>query len=214
MRVLRPQVEAINAKYPGQEQAMDRQKATMDLYSQAGASPMSGCLPMLLQMPILIAMFWLFPTSIELRQQPFLWAKDLSTYDAVISWNANIPFITSFMGNHISLFCLLMTISTVFYTYINNKQMSSTQTMPGMKLMMYLMPVLFLGVFNNYSSGLSYYYLLANIITFIQMFAFRKLINEKKLRATIEANKKKPVKKSNFQKKLEEAAKARGVQQR
>jgi len=173
------------------------------LQRQAGVSPASGCLPALLQFPILIAIFRFFPASIELRQQPFLWADDLSTYDSIVEF-------PKFLGmDHLSLFTILMTITTLIYTWVNNKQMdySSNPQMKPMKWMMYLMPIMFFAIFNNYSAGLSYYYMLVNIITFIQMFVFRKMINEDKVRATIEANKKKPVKKSNFQKRLEEAQK-------
>ena len=202
-RVLKPEMEAINAKYPKEEDAMKKQQAVLNLQKQAGVSPASGCLPALLQFPILIAIFRFFPASIELRQQPFLWADDLSTYDSIIEF-------PRFLGmDHLSLFTLLMTITTFIYTYVNNKQMdySSNPQMKPMKWMMYLMPIMFFGIFNNYSSGLSYYYMLVNIITFIQMFIFRKMINEDKVRATIEENKKKPQKKSNFMKRLEEAQK-------
>ncbi len=211
MRVLKPEVDAINAKYPKKEDAMKKQQAIMDLYRKAGANPASGCIPMLLQMPILFAMFEFFPSAIQLRQQSFLWAHDLSTYDSILHLPWNIPFY----GDHVSLFTLLMTVSTIMYTYMNNKMMGSqTQAMPGMKTMMYIMPIMFLGIFNNYASGLSYYYFLANIITFLQMWLFKYAINEEKLRKQIEANKKKPRKKSNFQKRLEEAAKQRGYQKR
>jgi len=202
-RVLKPEMEAINAKYPKEEDAMKKQQAVMNLQRQAGVSPASGCLPALLQFPILIAIFRFFPASIELRQQPFLWADDLSTYDSILEF-------PKFLGmDHLSLFTLLMTITTFIYTYVNNKQMdvSSNPQMKPMMWMMYLMPIMFFGIFNNYSAGLSYYYMLVNIITFIQMFVFRKMIDENKVRATIEANKKKPQKKSNFQKRLEEAQK-------
>ena len=202
-RVLKPEMEAINAKYPKEEDAMKKQQAVLNLQRQAGVSPASGCLPALLQFPILIAIFRFFPASIELRQQPFLWADDLSTYDSIIEF-------PKFLGmDHLSLFTLLMTITTFIYTYVNNKQMdySSNPQMKPMKWMMYLMPIMFFGIFNNYSSGLSYYYMLVNIITFIQMFIFRKMIDENKVRATIEENKKKPQKKSNFMKRLEEAQK-------
>ena len=202
-RVLKPEMEAINAKYPKEEDAMKKQQAVLNLQKQAGVSPASGCLPALLQFPILIAIFRFFPASIELRQQPFLWADDLSTYDSIIEF-------PKFLGmDHLSLFTLLMTITTFIYTYVNNKQMdySSNPQMKPMKWMMYLMPIMFFGIFNNYSSGLSYYYMLVNIITFIQMFIFRKMINEDKVRATIEENKRKPQKKSNFMKRLEEAQK-------
>ena len=127
MRVLRPQVEAINAKYPEKEQAMDKQREIMELYSRAGASPMSGCVPMLLQMPILIALFMFFPSAIELRHQSFLWAQDLSTYDAIISWDAQIPLISTYFGNHISLFCLLMTITNIAYTKFNMEMTNTGQ---------------------------------------------------------------------------------------
>jgi len=202
-RVLKPEMEAINAKYPKEEDAMKKQQAVMNLQKQAGVSPASGCLPALLQFPILVAMFRFFPASIELRQQPFLWADDLSTYDAIVT------FRPIFGMDHLSLFTLLMTITTFIYTYVNNKQMdySSNPQMKPMKWMMYLMPIMFFGIFNNYSSGLSYYYMLVNIITFIQMFMFRRMIDEDKVRATIEENKKKPQKKSNFMKRLEEAQK-------
>ena len=209
MRVLKPEVDELSKKYPKKEDAMKKQQAVMGLYRSAGANPASGCVPMLLQMPFLFAMFRFFPASIELRQQPFLWAHDLSSYDSI----ANLPFNIPFYGDHVSLFTLLMTVSTIMYTYLNNQMMGSqTQQMPGMKTMMYFMPIMFLGLFNNYASGLSYYYFLANIITFGQMFVFRYVINEDKLRAQIEINKKKPKKKkSGFQKRLEEAAKQRGV---
>lgn len=202
-RILKPEMEAINAKYPKEEDALKKQQAVMNLQRQAGASPSSGCIPALLQMPILFAVFRFFPASIELRQQPFLWCNDLSTYDSIVE------FPKIFGMDHISLFCLLMTITTFIYTYVNNKQMdvSSNPQMKPMKWMMYLMPIMFFGIFNNYSAGLSYYYMLVNIITFIQMFVFRKMVSEDKVRQTIELNKKKPVKKSNFQKRLEEAQK-------
>lgn len=208
-RVLKPEMQAINEKYPKQEDAMKKQQAVMNLQKQAGVSPASGCLPALLQFPILIAIFRFFPASIELRQQPFLWADDLSTYDSIVEF-------PKFLGmDHLSLFTLLMTITTLIYTYVNNKQMdiSSNPQMKPMKWMMYLMPIMFFAIFNNYSSGLSYYYMLVNIITFIQMFIFRKMIDEDKVRATIEANKKKPQKKSNFMKRLEEAQKQQAKMQ-
>ncbi len=211
-RVLKPEMEEIAAKYPKEEDAMKKQQAIMNLQKQAGASPTSGCIPMLLQFPILIAVFRFFPSSIELRQQPFLWAEDLSTYDSIL----DLPFRIPGYGDHVSLFCLLMTITTFIYTYVNNKQMDTTANpqMKGMKIMMYLMPILFLGIFNSYSAGLSYYYMLANIITFIQMFVFRKMIDEDKVRATIEENKRKPQKKSRFQQRLEAAQKAQQQQLR
>ncbi len=213
MRVLRPQVEELNAKYPGQDKAVERQRATMELYSRAGASPMSGCVPMLLQMPILIALFMFFPSAIELRHQSFLWAHDLSTYDAIVSWNTYIPIITPYFGNHISLFCLLMTITNIVYTKFNMDQTNTgQQQMPGMKAMMYLMPVMMLVFFNQYASGLTYYYFISTLITIVQTLIFRYTINEDKLLAKLEANKKKPQKKSSFMKRLEEAQKAQQAQ--
>ena len=206
MRLLKPEVDEITAKFPKKEDAMKKQQATMALYKKAGVNPMSGCVPMLLQFPILLAMFRFFPASIELRQEAFLWADDLSSYDSIFDLPFNIPFY----GDHVSLFTLLMTISTIIYTKINNDMMSTGNQLPGMKTMMYLMPVMFLGFFNSYSSGLSYYYLLANLITFAQMYAIRSFVNEDKLHAQIQENKKKPVKKSNFQKRLEEMAKNQG----
>ncbi len=205
MRVLKPEVDEINAKYPKQEDAMKKQQATMNLYKRAGVNPLAGCVPMLLQMPILIAMFRFFPSSIELRQQSFLWAEDLSTYDSVYDLGFNIPFY----GDHVSLFTLLMTISTIIYTKVNSELMGTNNNqMPGMKTMMYLMPLMFLGFLNNYASGLSYYYLLANLMTFAQMYLIRKTVDDDKLRLQIQKNKKKPMKKkSGFMQRLEEAQK-------
>lgn len=206
MRVLRPQVEEINAQYPNQDQAMERQSKIMELYNRAGASPMSGCLPMLLQLPILVALFMFFPSAIELRHESFLWAEDLSTYDAIVSWNAQIPLISTYFGNHISLFCLLMTITQIVYTKYN-MELTNTgqQQMPGMKMMMYLMPIMFMFIFNSYASGLTYYYFISTVITIAQTLFFRYTINEEKLLAKLEENKKRPMKKSGFMKRLEEA---------
>ena len=208
MRVLRPQVEEITEKYT-KDQAMEKQKATMDLYSRAGVNPMSGCLPMLLQMPILIAMYMFFPTSIELRQESFLWATDLSTYDSIFSWSQNIPLLSSFYGNHISLFCLLMTATNIVYTKFNMDATNTGQAqLPGMKTMMYLMPLMFLFVLNQSSSGLSYYYFISTLITILQTLAFRQFINEEKLLAKLHENAKKPAKKkSGFMARIEEAQK-------
>ena len=203
MRVLKPELMEISARYPKQEDAMKKQQATMSLYKKAGVSPMSGCLPMLFQFPILVAMFRFFPSAYELRQQSFLWAEDLSTYDSILDFSFNIPFY----GDHVSLFCLLMTIATLFYTWLNNRLMAPTgdeQQQKMMKWMMYIMPILFLPMFNSFSSALTYYYLLVNIITFIQMGIFRYAVNEDKLRAKLKANMEKPVKKSKWEKKLEE----------
>lgn len=209
MRVLKPEVDEIAKKFPKKEDAMKKQQATMALYKKAGVNPMAGCVPMLLQMPILIAMFRFFPSSIELRQQAFLWAHDLSSYDSI--WTFPGGFSIPFYGDHVSLFTLLMTISTIIYTKVNSEMMSSSSAqMPGMKTMMYLMPLMFLGIFNNYASGLSYYYLLANLITFAQVFIIRRFIDEEKIHRKIQQHKKKPVKQSGFQKRLEEMAKKRG----
>ena len=212
MRVLKPEIDEINAKYPDERDNMKKQQAVMDLYKKAGASPTAGCLPMLLQLPILWAIFRFFPSSIELRQQPFLWADDLSTYDSILDLGFNIPFY----GDHVSLFTLLMTVTTILYTYINNKQMAATnqQGMKGMKVMMYIMPIMFLGLFNSYSAGLSYYYMLVNIITFLQMYLFRVFLDDEKLRKKIELAKQKPVKKSGFQKRLEELQRQQQQSQR
>ena len=205
MRVLAPEIKEINDKYPGNDNAMKRQQETMALYSRAGASPFSGCLPLLLQMPILIAMFNFFPSAIELRGQSFLWAKDLSAPDAIVSWTTNIPFISSTFGNHISLFCLLMTVVNIVYTKINMASQPGGNSMPAMKWMTYLMPVMFLVFFNNYSAGLSYYYLLSLLITIGQTFIFRMVVNEDKVRAQMRENARKPRKKSGFMARLEEA---------
>jgi YidC/Oxa1 family membrane protein insertase len=206
MRALKPEIDELGKKY-GNDKPLEKQQATMALYKKAGVNPMGGCLPMLLQFPILIAMFFFFPTSIELRQEGFLWAHDLSTYDSILDLPFNIPFY----GSHVSLFVLLMTITTIISTRMNS-QATSTQGMPGMKTMMYLMPVMFLFILNNYSSGLSYYYFLANVITIGQTYIIRSFIDEDKIRAQLQVNKKKPVTKSKFQKKLEEVAKQRGMQ--
>lgn len=205
MRVLKPQMDELAKKYPkGKE--MERQQATMALYKKAGVSPMGGCLPMLLQFPILFAMFRFFPTSIELRQEAFLWAKDLSTYDAILSWNANIPIISNIYGNHVSLFTLLMTISTILSMKMSNTATSSQQ-MPGMKGMMYIMPIMFMFILNQFPAGLTYYYFLANVITIGQNYLFKQFVDEKEILRKIEAKKAKPVKKSKFQQRLEEMAK-------
>lgn len=205
MRVLAPEIKEINDKYPGNENAMKRQQETMALYSRAGASPFSGCLPMLLQLPILVAMFNFFPSAIELRGESFLWAKDLSAPDAIWSWSTHIPFISGTFGNHVSLFCLLMTVVNIIYTRINMQSQPGGNSMPGMKWMMYLMPVMFLFFFNNYASGLSYYYFLSLLITIIQTYIFRKVVDEEKVRATMRENARKPKKKSGFMARLEEA---------
>ncbi len=204
MRILAPDIKEINDKYPAKEDAMLRQQKTMALYSKAGASPFSGCLPMLLQLPILFAMFSFFPSCIELRGQSFLWASNLAAPDAIISWSAHIPFVTEYFGNHISLFCLLMTAVNIIYTHINMQNNSANSSMPGMKWMMYLMPVFFLVFFNNYASGLSYYYFLSLLITIVQTYAFRHFVKEEDVRAAMKENAKKPKKKSGFMARMEE----------
>ena len=201
MRILAPEVKEINDKYPGNENAMIRQQKTMELYSKAGASPFSGCLPMLLQMPVLIAMFSFFPSAIELRGQSFLWAHDLSAPDSILT----LPFSIPFYGNHVSLFCLMMTVVNVVYMHISMQNQPGGQSMPGMKLMTYMMPVMFLFIFNDYASGLSYYYFLSLLITILQTWLTRKFINEDKVRAEMAANAKKPRKKTGFMARLEEA---------
>lgn len=201
MRVLAPEIKEINDKYPGNENAMTRQQKTMALYSKAGASPMSGCLPLLLQMPILIAMFKFFPSCIELRGQQFLWAQDLAAPDVIFT----LPFTIPMYGNHVSLFCLLMTVTNILYTRINMQNQPSQSSMPAMKWMMYLMPVMFLVFFNQYAAGLSYYYFLSLLITIVQTYIFRRCINEKKVRERMMANAAKPRKKSGFMARLEEA---------
>lgn len=205
MRVLAPEIKEINDKYPNKEDAMVKQQKIMELYSKAGASPFSGCLPMLLQMPILIAVFTFFPSCIELRGQSFLWAHDLSAPDAIISWTTHIPFVSDYFGNHVSLFCLLMTVTNIIYTRINMQNQPGGASMPGMKLMMYIMPLMFLVFFNDYASGLSYYYFLSLLITIVQTYVFRHVIDEQKVRAEMLANAKKPRKKSGFMARLEEA---------
>jgi len=203
MRLLKPQVDEINERYPKKEDAMKKQQATMDLYKKAGANPMGGCLPMLLQFPILYAMFRFFPTSIELRQQPFLWAHDLSTYDSILNLPWNIPMY----GDHVSLFTLLMTVTTILSMRWNNQATASSSQMPGMKTMMYIMPVMFMFILNNFSAGLTYYYFLANVITLGQNLLFKRFINEEKIMARLNAKKNKPAKKSKFAQRLEEIQK-------
>lgn len=202
MRVLKPQIDEITKKYPA-DKAMERQQATMKLYKQAGVNPMGGCLPMLIQMPILIALFYFFPGAIELRQQSFLWATDLASYDSI----ATLPFTIPFYGNHVSLFCLLMTATNIIYMVMNNKNQPQNDQMKGMQTMMYIMPIMFLFIFNSYSSGLSYYYFIATLITILQTWVIRKFVDDKKLLKQIEMAKTKPVKRSKFQQRLEEMQK-------
>ena len=209
MRVLKPEIDEINKKYPKKEDSMKKQRATMDLYKKAGVNPMGGCLPMLLQLPILIAMVRFFPSSFELRQEGFLWADDLSSYDSIL----NLPFEIPFYGDHVSLFTLLMAITLIFTTQINSAQMSGSQQMPGMKFFTtYFMPVMLLFIFNNFSSGLSYYFLLSNVITLGQTLIIRNFVDDEEIHKKLKENKKKPAKKSKWQQRLEEAQKKRGYQ--
>ena len=204
MRVIKPEVDALAKKFPKQEDAMKKQQATMELYKKAGINPMGGCIPMLIQMPILIAMFRFFPASIELREQPFLWADDLSSYDSV--WN--LPFSIPFYGDHVSLFALLMTVTLFVFSYFNYQQTASSQPqMAGMKFMMvYLMPIMMLFWFNNYSSGLCYYYFLSTLISIVQTLVIRRMIDDEKIHAIMKANvaKRTNGKKSKFQQRYEE----------
>ncbi len=206
MRVLKPEIDEINKKFEGKD-AVKKNQAVMELYSQAGVNPLGGCIPMLVQMPILLAMFNFFPASIELRQQSFLWADDLSSYDSIISWQAQIPIISEFYGNHISLFTVLMTISTLIYTYMNSQMQGNSNQIPGMKYIMYGMPVMLLFWFNSYSAGLSYYYLLANVITFSQQFLIRRTLDDDAIHAKLQAKRASPKKKSKFQQRLAEMQK-------
>jgi YidC/Oxa1 family membrane protein insertase len=206
MQVLKPMVDELGKKFPKKEDAMKKQQATMDLYKRAGVSPMGGCLPMLLQMPILFAMFRFFPVSIELRQEHFLWATDLSTYDSILA----LPFKIPIYGDHVSLFTLLMTASTLLTMKMTGS--SPGQDQPGMKMMMYMMPLMFMLMLNNFSAGLTYYYFLANILTYFQNILSKRFIDVSKVLSTLEENKKKPMKKSKWQQRLEEAAKRRGIQ--
>ena len=201
MRVLRPQIDEINAKYPA-EKMQERQQATMQLYQQAGVSPMSGCLPLLFQFPVLMAMFWFLPTAIELRGKSLLWADDLSTYDAVFHWGVNIPLL----GDHLSLFCLLMTICNFGYTYITMQSQATDPNMKFMKYMMYAMPLMFLFIFNDYAAGLSYYYLVSLFLTILQTMIFRWTLNDEKMLKEMEENKKKKAgkQKSRWMQRMEE----------
>ena len=214
MRLIKPQVDELNKKYPKQEDAMKRQQATMELYKKAGINPMGGCIPMLIQMPILIAMFRFFPASIELREQPFLWADDLSSYDSVL----NLPFSIPFYGDHVSLFALLMALSLFGYSYFSYQQTASSQPqMAGMKFMMvYLMPIMMLFWFNSYSSGLCYYYLLSNLFTIGQTLVIRRMVDDQKIHAIMQANaaRKSKGKKSKFQQRYEELLRQQEAQQR
>ena len=214
MRLIKPQVDELNKKYPKKEDAMKKQQATMELYKKAGINPMGGCIPMLIQLPILIAMFRFFPASIELREQPFLWADDLSSYDSIV----NLPFSIPFYGDHVSLFALLMAVSLFGYSYFNYQQTASSQPqMAGLKFMMvYMMPIMMLLWFNSYSSGLCYYYLLSNLFTIGQTLVIRRIVDDEKIHAVMQANaaRKSKGKKSKFQQRYEELMRQQEAQQR
>ena len=214
MRLVKPQIDELAKKYPKPEDAMKKQQATMELYKKAGINPMGGCIPLLIQMPILIAMFRFFPASIELREQPFLWADDLSSYDSIV----NLPFSIPFYGDHVSLFALLMAVSLFGYSWFNYQQTASSQPqMAGMKFMMvYMMPIMMLLWFNSYSSGLCYYYLLSNLFTIGQTLVIRRIVDDEKIHAVMQANaaRKSKGKKSKFQQRYEELMRQQEAQQR
>ncbi len=210
MRALKPYVDEINAKYPKQEDALKKQQETMALYSKYGASPMGGCLPMLIQMPVFIALFNFVPNSIELRQQSFLWAHDLSAYDSIISWEHPIWLL----GDHISLFCLLFCVTQILNTYYTSKMQPTMGGSPEMeqqqkimRWMMYLMPVMFFFMFNNYSSGLNFYYFVSTLVSVFIFIYLRKVVKDqdllKKMEAYAESNKSNPKKQTNIMSRLE-----------
>jgi YidC/Oxa1 family membrane protein insertase len=213
MKVLKPEIAEIQAKFPDKKDGMKKQQALMALYREAGASPMAGCVPMLIQMPILFAIFRLFPSAIEMRQKAFLWAEDLSTYDEIASWSTEVPLLSWAYGNHISLFTLLMAGTTLVYTHFNssNMQQPTQEGMPNMKVIMYFFPFMMIFFFNSYSSGLSFYYFISTLMTMLIMIAIKHLIlDEDKIHAKIQANKANPKKakgKSKFAQRLEEAQK-------
>ena len=212
MSALKPEMDKINEKYPKQEDAMKKQQATMELYQRAGVKPLGGCLPMLLQFPILWAMFRFFPASIELRQKSFLWADDLSAYDSIWDFGVNIPLF----GDHLSLFALLMAVSMFLYSKMTSSQMSNDPQMASMKFMsVWLMPIMMLFICNNLSSGLSYYYFISNLLTMLQTFIIKKwVVKPEKILAQVEASKGKPLPKSKWQQRLEEAQKMQQAQMR
>ena len=207
MRVLKPEIDIINEKFSSEKENVQKQQAIMSLYKEAGASPLGGCVPVIVQMPILFAMFRFFPASIELRGESFLWAKDLSTYDSIISWSTQIPLISTFFGNHLSLFTLLMTASTILYTWMNQQmtpQTGSSDQMKQLRVIMYLMPLMFMFVLNSFPSGLTYYYFLSNIITFAMQWGIRKTVNDEVILAKIDAKRAQPKKESKFQQRMAE----------
>jgi YidC/Oxa1 family membrane protein insertase len=210
MRILKPQIDELNAKFPKQEDAMKKQMEMMSLYRESGASPLSGCLPMLLQMPILFAVFRFFPSSFSLRQQGFLWAEDLSSYDEIVRWSTEIPLLSSIYGNHISLFTLLMSATTLVYTHYNsaNMQQPTQPGMPNMKVIMYFFPFMMIFFFNSFASGLSYYYFISTLVSILLMLGIKQFfVDEEKLKAKMAAkqanNANGKGKKSKFQERLE-----------
>ena len=207
MRILKPEMDEINEKYKDEKDQLKKQQALMDLYRKSGVNPLGGCIPLLFQMPILFAVFQFFPASFELRGQSFLWAEDLSTYDSIFQ----LPFRIPGYGAHVSLFTLLMTISTIIYTWMNQQLTPQNNQLPQLKYMMYLMPVIFLGVFNNYAAGLTYYYFISNIITFGQQYAIKAFIDEEKLHAKIKENQAREVKPSKFMQTFEQLAKEQQI---
>ena len=211
MRALKPELDDLKKKHGSDMQKMQMEQ--MKLYRKAGINPMGGCLPMLLQLPFLVAMFHFYPSSIELRQEAFLWADDLSTYDSIFTFPGN--FAIPFYGSHVSLFTLLMAGSTMLYSWYNQKMTPTSNDQMGqqMKIMTYLMPFFILFIFNSYSAGLSCYYFFYNIFSFLQTYMFKQLVNDDKVRAKIEENKKKPAKKSGFQQRLEDMAKQQQAKQ-
>ncbi|KFD40112.1 membrane protein insertase YidC [Schleiferia thermophila] len=207
MRILKPEMDEINEKYKDEKDQLKKQQALMELYKKSGVNPLGGCIPLLFQLPILFAVFQFFPASFELRGQSFLWAEDLSTYDSVFE----LPFRIPGYGSHVSLFTLLMTISTIIYTWMNQQLTPQNNQYPQLKYMMYLMPVIFLGVFNNYAAGLTYYYFVSNLITFGQQYAIKSFIDEEKLHAKIKENQAREVKPSKFMQTFEQLAKEQQI---
>ncbi len=203
MKLVKPELDDIKEKYKGDQQKIGVEQ--MKLFRQVGANPLGGCLPMLLQMPFLIAMFYFFPASIELRQEGFLWATDLSSYDSIY----DLPFSIPFYGDHVSLFTLLMCVTTIIYTKTNAAMTGQSTQMPQMKMMMYMMPIMMLFIFNDFSSALTYYYFLQNVISFGQQWVIKKwFIDEEEVRRRLTERKTKPQKKGKFQKRMEKLARS------
>lgn len=207
MRVLKPELDELRAKYADDQQKFGMEQ--MKLYRSAGVNPLGGCLPTLLQLPILFAMFYFFPSSIELRQESFLWANDLSTYDSIVSWTGNIPVISSIYGNHVSLFTILMTVSSLFLALYNRNMTPQDPNNPLMKYLPFIFPFMLLGVFNKMAAALTFYYFFSNMLSILQQFIIQKyVINEEAIHAKMQENKNKPATQSKWQAKLEEMQKA------